>query len=246
MRIAFWWIDLYTLWALLGVLGGSVWLVARAPHFSMSRAALPGLLWAVAVGALLAGRIGYVAGHGEYFAVHLGQILAPWRAGGLYGGSAWLGGLLAVLLYARWQHRPLCELLSLLAPAALLVAAGAWRGCAAAGCAWGKEALLAPRWAGWLVVDAPDLYHTLAPRYAVQALGVGWALATAALAATLRRCGGLAVALYLVGEAALTAWRADPMPVVGPFRVDWLLDVGLAALLWIVQWRYRQINARTR
>jgi hypothetical protein len=86
------------------------------------------------------------------------------------------------------------------------------------------------------VVSAPDLYHLVAQRYAVQGAAALWAMVLIPLAVALKRRGAWAAVLYLVGEAALTWWRADPVPLVGRWRADFWLDVGLAVGLAAVQW----------
>lgn len=194
-------------------------------------------VWIISTAALTMGRLGYVVGNWPYFSQSPSSMIQLRRVGGLHGGSAWMGGILAAGLWARTQRRFASDTVAHLAPLALLTAAGAWWGCADVGCAWGQEA-----WQGLtkvqrlIIVEAPDLYHTMAPRYAVQNLGLIWALAMALCAMLIPQCGALAVAAYLLGEAALTQLRGDPVPMLGSYRVDLLLSLSLALIVWIMQW----------
>ncbi len=242
MRIGSLWIHPYTLRLSLGVLLGAAWLIWRAPRWGVSRAAIPALLWMLLASTLLLGRLGYVLGNPLYFSQNPGAILALGRVGGLYGGSAFVGGLLAAMWFVRRVHLPLARLLTWLTPAVLLTAAGAWWGCAAAGCAWGQDAVTPV----WLIAETRDLYGLLASRYATATLGMGWALLMVGAAVALGRCGGAALALYWVGEAALTTLRADPVPLWGAYRVDTLLSLTLAACLWCVFWIGRPQRVASR
>ncbi len=237
MRIGPWWIPLYTLRVTLGAALGVLWLWWAAPRRGFSRARAAGLLWSVAAMALLAARLGYALGQPAYFRAHPADLWRLTAVGGVHGASAWLGGLLAAWIWARWADRAPTEVWNLLAPASLLVAAGAWWACLDRGCAWGRVALSSPPGWRWAVAELPDLYHVVMPRYAVQTLGAAGALLLLPLALGERRCAGLAVALYLVGAAALTHLRADPVPQLGPYRADLLLNVALALGLWGTYWR---------
>jgi len=115
----------------------------------------------------------------------------------------------------------------------LVVAAGAWWGCVAVGCAWGREIVPATDGTCWFTALLPNIYQTMTPRYAVQPLGAGWAVLLALLAAVLGERGGVALALYWLGSAGLTWLRADPMPLLsaptgGNLRLDTVLDLVMA------------------
>ncbi len=200
------------------------------------------LLWVTSIAALTIGRWGYVLGNWLYFAQNPAAILQLRQVGGLHSGSAWIGGVLAAGLWARSKRLWGADVIARLSPIALLTAAGAWWGCADVGCAWGREALnvgqglLTVAWHRIIVVEAPDIYHTVLPRYAVQNLGMMWALAMVLSAMMVPRWGALAVAGYLLGEAALIQIRGDPVPTLGPYRVDLLLNLGLSLTVWLMQW----------
>ncbi len=233
MQIGPWRIWPYTVRLVAGVVAALLWLWFMAPRRPGDRRRLTSLIWILAAGALLGARLGYVAEHAQYFIARPGDILALRDVGGLHGTGAWLGGLIALGLWIRSTGETATPPVQLLIPATLLVAAGAWWGCADAGCAWGKNALTAPSaWHG-LVADAPDLYHTVRPRYAVQWIAAVLALGMGVLSMLLPRFGYLFSAGYMLGVAGLSVLRADPAIMVGEYRLDGWLHVALASiLLW--------------
>ena len=235
MRIGSWLVTTYTLRSSFAVLAGLCWVWLMAPRHGYRRNQLIGALWATAGGAFLGGRIGYALLNLDYFVSHPWEIFL-WRAvGGLTGSAAWVGALVGVWLWSRGPGANCFQLLRLLAPAALLITAGTWWGCAAAGCAWGLEASTAPAWLSWAVVEAPDLYQTSAPRYAVQLLGAGWALFGVGLTLLWNHYSAFWLALYMAGAALLTYLQANPMPSVGRYRLDFL-----TALLLMLFFLYQQ------
>ncbi len=244
MYIGAWFVQRYTVRIALGALAGLLWLWFAGPRQDLSRARLTGLLWAAAGGALLGGRAGYVAANTAYFAQQPGDAVQFWRIGGLSGMGVWLGGLLGAASWSWRYGRALTATLTLLTPAALAIAAGAWWGCVDAGCAWGREALTAPHWLRWAAADGPDLYHTVLPRYAVQAASALWTLSLLPAALLLRRSGGLMLALYHAGIALLGGWRADPVTLVWGYRADSAVALLFALGIWALYWRGRQDNSR--
>jgi hypothetical protein len=94
------------------------------------------------------------------------------------------------------------------------------------------------------VVEAPDIYHVVAPRYAVQGLGAVWALVMAILAVGWRPRSGVALALYFAGSAGLTFLRDDLVPRMGTLRSDFVLDLALAATLLLIPLAVRQSRVR--
>ncbi len=237
MNIGSWTIPGYTLRISCASLVGLFWVWVMAPRRGYTRAQLIGALWATASGALLVGRGGYALTNAAYFAQRPLDLFRWRQVGGLEGLGAWLGGLIAARLWVHWRGGEWEELLRLLAPAALLVRAGGWWGCAAAGCAWGREALSAPAWLQWAIVEAPDLYQTSAPRYAVQLAGTSWALCGAGLAMLLNRYSAAWLALYMGGAALLTYFQAPPAHLVGQYRLDFLFDLALMISFLYLQMR---------
>jgi len=180
------------------------------------------------IAALICGRLGYALGNTTYFVQHPALLLRLDRVGGVHGGSAMIGALLAVGLWATVKRHPVSMIVSFLTPAVLFVAAGAWWGCIDAGCAWGRETTAAMGSAHRLTALLPDVYRTVTLRYAVQPVGAASALILALLAIVLGKHGGLALALYWFGSAGLTLLRADPVPRWGDVRLDTVLDLALA------------------
>ena len=233
MRVGFWWISVYTLKVAAGALIAGLWLWHRAPPAGFDRRTIRPWIWGVALAALIGGRAGYVLGNLPYFAQHPALLLRLDRLGGLHGGGAMIGVLLVAGLWAAMTHRSVAAVASFLSPAVLFVAAGAWWGCIDAGCAWGREALAATGGARWETRLLPDIYQTLALRYAVQPAGAIGALILSLLAAALGKRGGLALALYWLAAAGLTLLRADPVPMIGTvmqgsIRLDTVVSLALA------------------
>lgn len=227
----------YTLRLMVGVVVGLVWLWFAGPRRGFERQQLSGLVWAVAGGALFLGRVGYVLSQRAYFLHHPWDMFRLWEIGGWHGSGAWLGGIVAAWIWSRAAGRSLAPVLSLLAPSALLVVAGAWYGCADAGCAWGREMLAPHPLLRWAVVEGPDLYRTVMPRYAVRIAGAVWAVVTAGLAVGLGKRSLWAVSLYAAGAAGLSFLRADPVLMLGPYRCDLILNAALALLTAGLQMR---------
>ncbi len=238
MDIGSWSIPDYTLRISCAALAGLLWVWLMVPRHGYTRAQLIGALWAITGGALLVGRGGYALSHAAYFAQRPLDLFRWRQVGGLAGLAAWLGGLLAAWLWVHWRGGgEWAELLCLLAPAALLVTAGAWWGCAAAGCAWGRETLSAPAWLQWAIVETPDLYQSSAPRYAVQLAGTSWALCGAGLALLWNHYSAAWLALYMGGAALLTYFQANPVPLVDQYRLDFL-----SALVLMIFFLYLQVR----
>lgn len=237
-----WFVQTYTARMAAGALVGLVWVAWRNSRQQVPPRDLPRLIWIVAIVALLLARVGYVAANSAYFTQHPLDALLLWRVGGLNGVGAWIGGLAASWLWARRCGISWRTVTALLAPAALLAAAGAWWGCAEGSCAWGQPALLPPPWLRWAVAEAPDLYGTLVPRYGVQNIAALGSLAAALLTAIGMDRVSFWLPLYMVGMALLTSLRADPMLLLGGCRLDgWLYGLlGLGIwLLWAEAGRAR-------
>lgn len=229
MQIGSWFIPEYTLRVLGGLLPGVAWVWYTGRQQSIPHRQIALLLWATLIGAILGGRLGYVAQNMAYFAQQPGDAASLWRVGGLDGPGAWVGGLAAALLCAWRMHASARQILEHLVPLALWLSAGAWWACSDAGCAWGREVTGAIEpWQRWLIRELPDLYHTFAPRYAVQLLAAGGALGLAGMLALWKGHNLAIIALYLAGISALTLLRADPVFLVGKLRLDTLLYGALA------------------
>ncbi len=232
----------FTLRIVLGVALALLWMRWTAARRGFTEGEAWSLGGWVAAGALLGGRLAFLLLHADYFRYHPSAFFALRAAPGLGGEGAWVGALLAAWLWSRRAGHALRAVLAFLAPALLLVAAGGWWACAEVGCGWGAEALRVPAWQRPLVRDAPDLYHTVMPRYAVQWLKAG-GMALLALVAMRPRRALVALALALLWSALLTGWQGDPQPRWEALRLDAALDLVLACALLLVQWPPKRIMA---
>ena len=140
-------------------LGWAVWL---APGKRASRYVDIGL--GLLAGALLGGRVLFVALNWPYFRLHPLEIGQVWL-GGLSGAGALFGGLLAVALAATLTRQPLGALADLYLPLVMSVTISAWLGCWLAGAAYGHA--LASGWG----MPARDEWGGLSLRFPLQLLG---------------------------------------------------------------------------
>ena len=212
----------------LGAGLGLAWAAGRAKPRQVSGvldAGFAGLL-----GALLGGRLVYVAVHWAYFAAHLGEIPQV-QLGGLAWPGAMLGGGLALLLVARLTQVPFGRLLEALIPLATVLAVCIWLACWLEGIAYG------PAVDAWWALPARDEWGVLTRRFPVQLLGAALTLGLAWLVdrPSGRARGGLlqgldhflpghTALLWVVGFSlillALTLLRADPAPTWLGLRLD--------------------------
>ncbi|MBN1260452.1 MAG: prolipoprotein diacylglyceryl transferase [Anaerolineae bacterium] len=236
MYIGSWFIQRYTLRALLGALLALAYLAWKGYRRGYNPWQVVGLAWISAIGALAAGRIGYGMANVAYFAQHPVDIFRVWEMGGLHGSAAWIGGAIGSAWWAFQHRKSFTEVWNFLSVPALIVASSIWWGCTDTGCVWGREVGASSGWQRAIALESPDIYRTLAPRYPVPASAAAWALLMAGLAAALNHCGALAVSLYMAGLAGISTVRGDPVPMVGPYRMDVVSNLILAAMFWASQW----------
>ncbi len=188
------------------------------------------VLIAGVVGALIVGRGVHVLVHWRYFADRTEEAMRL-QAGGLDWHGVIVGTLLAVSFMGRVRGVRLRDLLPYLAWGIPLIALGAWAGCATAGCAYGREVPTLANYPTWLVWDNADIYGLYAPRFAVQALGIGL-MSVLVMVFGLMDLRGIWkrtrfwLALLLVGVTtfALGFFRGDDMPMLLGLRADQGLD----------------------
>lgn len=188
----------------------------------------------LAAASLVVGRMGYLLEHPAYFRQNPQDMIRLTRVGGIHGMMALSGGLAYSAIWAWRSGRRLWHHLAWLTPAALMVAAGAWWGCMATGCACGAPARLTGGPGDALLWEAPDLYHEVTLRYPVQALGMVWALLWAGVGIGLRQDAGFALAAYAIGHCALAWLRGDPVPQPGGVRMDAWISGALALTLTLI------------
>lgn len=227
------------IWA-LGLLGALVLthrLAPRQPHVRW----LDGVI-VTFIAALVGGRALFVVFNWAFFQQQPNEIWRLWSGGLSYHGAL-LAGLLALGLWSRGQDEPLARLFGLLAPGIVLLSAAGWLACLLEGCAYGRETLLSP-----LSANLPDAYGVYAVRYHSQLVGLALSLLALVLVLLLWRAGWrdarlFGTALATVSGAHLTAslLRGDPMPLLGPLRVDVVLDLALViAGLVLIQYGDRR------
>ncbi len=222
-------IRTYTVLMDLGLLAGlalSFWLWRR-------RGEPAALFLDAGAGALAGGIAGgrglYVALNWAYYSAHRSEIAAFWSGGVSFHG-AFLGGALALALYALLARRPAWSLADAGALGLALGGVFGWAACLAAGCAYGivgQGALF------WL---SPDIYGIEAPRLAIQVFGIALSLLTLVVLLVLvkaRAAPGQLLAVYLLlymgGLLLLEFGRGDETLMVGGVRITQAL-AGLLAL----------------
>jgi len=193
-------------------------------------------VWSL-VGAVIGGRVVYIALYWAHFASRPREILSFSR-GGLAFQGAFVAGLLALLAYSLWNGRSFCKLADTLAPGLALGQAIGWIGCLMSGCGYGLVAR------GPLAYDLRDSYGILAFRYPTQALisALNLAIFVLLLALSTTRVrrrfpsGALAttyLALNSAGLFLLEFLRADETLYFGTLRWSQVMEAGefAAALL---------------
>lgn len=197
------------------------------------RAALADAYLLALVGGIIGARAGHVLlnwGHFAQAPVEIAQV----SAGGLDWHGAVMGGLLGLLIGARWRRLNFNHLLNLLTLALPLIAMAGWGGCWAANCGFGQEVDTLANYPAWMVSEAPDVYGILAPRYNTQLFGLLLGVFTLFFALILvwrdrlrDRRFWLLLTLLSVGMFVLGFLRADFTIMFGGLRADQWLDLGL-------------------
>jgi len=239
-----WQVQTYSLTLALAILlSGAVALRLRPGR---PLAALDACLLALATG-LLAARAGHVLLHLEHF-VRTPEDILRWSSGGLEWHSALAGALAGLWLGARWRALAWPALLDALTPALALLCLGAWRGCMAAGCGYGREVDTLANHSPLLVAELPDIYGIAAPRYNTPLFGLLLAVIALLLAGLFHRRRWLPgsrfwllLALLAAGTFAIGFWRADPVPQWGGLRSDQWLDL---AVVFTCAWALRRGRRR--
>lgn len=202
-------------------------------------------LWAI-IGGILGGRGGYVLANWSAFSENWGRALRIWE-GGLSFHGAYLAGLVVLLaLGIRYWKADIGKLGDAMMPGLLLGLTFGWTACLMGGCTYGKVGQ------GFGYAILPDLYGVEAPRFATQAVGLGFSLVLLVAFWLLRRrwpfpgaaflMGNL---LYFTGQFFLEFTRGDEALYVGPWRLAQVLDLALALPaavgLMVLWWRWRQV-----
>jgi len=182
--------------------------------------------------------MGYVAANWSAFSEDWGSIVRIWE-GGLSFHGAYLGGLLALFVFAEFQRAgespvSFWQWGDVVTPGLALGITFGWAACLMAGCAYGHLG------EGLGCAILPDIYGIEAPRFATQGGGLVFSLGLFTVFWLLRRrwpfpgapFPGAAflmfVLLYYTGSFFLEFSRGDEAFYVGPWRLAQLVDVALA------------------
>jgi phosphatidylglycerol:prolipoprotein diacylglycerol transferase len=186
-------------------------------------------LAALAVGIVTA-RAEHVLLHWDHFGENLGDITNLYT-GGLNGHGAVLGGLLGLYVVSRWRGLDFPRLRDSLVLALPLIALGAWWGCGASHCAYGREVGTLADYPAWAAAESADVYGIVLPRYNTQLFGIASALAGLVIAGLLVWRGWLPARRFWVVLALLAAaqfvtgfFRDDLMHTAAGLRADQWLD----------------------
>ncbi len=232
------WFGVCVAVAFLAVMGYWSWVARRehrAPGFASDLA-----FW-IMLGGILGGRLAYVAANYPEYLAHPLSILRIDQGGLIFYGG-FVGGVLAVVLFARVRGLPLWDLGDLVL-SGLPLGHGLGRvGCFMNGCCYGQ-----PSDAPWAVFMAGARRHPTQLYEAVFNLGLFVVLA---LAYPRRRRPGTVVALYLmiypVGRFLLEYFRGDERQHLFEFATAQVISLVLfaagAGLWWWLPWGGQEAN----
>lgn len=215
--------NTYTVLIDLGLVVALVWLYRAAPEDKRQTWLDAGI--AATVGGFIGARLVYTIVNGDYYLTHIAEMFEVWRGGLAWPGAA-LGGGLGAALYCSRKREPLGPIIDALALPIGLMGLLSWGGCLAASCAYGVE-VKPGELPTWLVINAPDLYGLVVPRWPTQVAGILWGVFTLAAVWGVRRQrwpagarGLYALSLTALGAFGLSFTRGDPMPFVSGLRLD--------------------------
>ena len=148
-----------------------------------------------------------------------------------------------LLIFAGIKRKPLGDLADVFAVPLAIVATASWLGCLLEGCAYGREISTS-----LTVLNAPDLFGQIAPRWPTQLVGALCGAFTILILLysgnRLQRSGSsflLSVLMISGGLFGLSLTRGDPALYYGDFRVDTVASgmIFMGALLVMI-WRLRR------
>ena len=226
-------LPLYTVLVMLGAgLGLAVaylFLRMRSRRAASPSNFLNGAL-VVFIASCIGARAYHVATHWDYYAARPDEI-AQVGLGGMAMRGALITGFIALILYARWRGLKLARLLDATALGLSLGQAIGWIGALVQGANYGVVS------DSPIVIDLPDVYGLIAPRFPVQyaeiilftVLFVGLLI----FASSQPKAGMLFV-VYLIGTSAanfaLGFVRGDETLIINSLRIDQWVDAGMLGL----------------
>lgn len=215
----------------LGAVLGLIWIVLDSPKDEQIISLNTGI-WAL-FGALIGGRIAYVAVQWEYFQEHILEIPQVWLGGFAWPGAL-AGGILAIIILAWLYDIPVGKLADRMLPLLASLSVAVWLGCWLIGCAFGLEVdwglPAKDEWGIWknrLPLQLIGAIMTVALFWGVDRLRQREGGLISGLAASLG-LGGLS--LILLGASLL---RVDPYLLYNGIRLEtWaaLLFLGIAVI----------------
>ncbi|MDX9830740.1 MAG: prolipoprotein diacylglyceryl transferase, partial [Anaerolineae bacterium] len=188
-------------------------------------------LWAI-IGGVIGGRAAYVIANLSAFQEEPIRAIRLWEGGLSFHGGV-LGGLLVLLLFALFRDRGLpsgrnsfWRLADVLTPGVAVGIAFGWAACLMGGCAYGALG------EGFGYAVLPDLFGVAAPRFATQAVALGFSLLLAAGIWLLRGHWPFPGAsfllyglLYFAGQFFLEFTRGDEAIYLGSLRLAQIIDL---------------------
>lgn len=198
------------------------------------------LLW-IMLASILGARAAYVAANWDYFRVVPAEIPRVDQGGLIFYGG-FIGAALAVVLFARRQHRPLLGTLDLIVTALPLGHAFGRVGCFLNDCCGGRAAPPASLWAFALDRYPVQLYEA-ALNLALYAFLFWFYLSPARRKPG--RIGALYLMIYPAGRFLLEFLRGDDRLRAGALDVAQLVSLALVAaglVLWGVLRRHEQAS----
>lgn len=184
----------------------------------------------ILLASMVGGRIAFVLTNWTYYQENIDEIGLVWRGGLSYHGAL-LAGLLALGIWSLGRERSFGFYAGLLAPAFALVSAFGWLACWFEGCAYGRETGIGP-----LAADLPDSFGVFGLRYQTQLMGLILSILTFVLIIVARRRLRPVTLFFLTllflsaGRVVVSLFRGDAILMIGPVRLDTLVDGGLILL----------------
>lgn len=187
------------------------------------------------IAAIVAGRLGFILLHFDYFQDHLYESIKLMQTPGLSEHAALLTGGWVGWRYLR-PRQP--NQFGDLARIMLWIGIGAALGCIEAGCGYGIEVWPTDHALAWAIsVDWPDAYTVSNPRLPTQILLALWLLASLVITwrspsplqfqHRLGQSPALLLVCFAIGDFAIQFLRADAMPIFAGLRLSQWLDLGL-------------------
>jgi phosphatidylglycerol:prolipoprotein diacylglycerol transferase len=230
----------FTAWIALGVVIGLAIVLITVEWRQERKTPWLDAIVAAVVGGVIGARAVHVWLNWAYFSAHTDQITV-YSSGGLDWHGAVALGLLCAIIVAMVRHVPIKAFTDALALTFPIGAVTVWLACAASASAYGVEVRTLADFPGWLVIESPDVYGTIAPRINLAPIGIALAIILLAIIVALtvfRRFEGLrlwlALALYALSMAVIEFFRADYVATWFGRRGDQILDLAVALVAILI------------